>query len=128
LAFEQYHIESLDNIVQKNRMSQFTFQIDFRDGRARRGRISTPRGEIRTPAFMPVGTAGTVKAMLPASVAATGADIVLSAASESMPSRNAAIVALWHNPDLRLAASEGPLTSGFQTFGPECRFTVAFRT
>jgi queuine tRNA-ribosyltransferase len=77
LAFEQYHIESLDNIVQKNRMSQFTFQIDFRDGRARRGRISTPRGEIRTPAFMPVGTAGTVKAMLPASVAATGADIVL---------------------------------------------------
>ncbi|MGR3718068.1 MAG: tRNA guanosine(34) transglycosylase Tgt [Thermohalobaculum sp.] len=58
-------------------MSHFTFRIDSRDGRARRGRISTPRGEIRTPAFMPVGTAGTVKAMLPASVAATGADIVL---------------------------------------------------
>ena len=58
-------------------MSQFAFQIDSRDGRARRGRIITPRGEIRTPAFMPVGTAGTVKAMLPASVAATGADIVL---------------------------------------------------
>ncbi len=58
-------------------MSHFTFQIDSRDGRARRGRISTPRGEIRTPAFMPVGTAGTVKAMLPESVAATGADIVL---------------------------------------------------
>jgi len=58
-------------------MSHFTFQIDSRDGRARRGRIATPRGEIRTPAFMPVGTAGTVKAMLPASVAATGADIVL---------------------------------------------------
>jgi queuine tRNA-ribosyltransferase len=58
-------------------MSQFTFQIDSRDGRARRGRIVTPRGEIRTPAFMPVGTAGTVKAMLPVNVAATGADIVL---------------------------------------------------
>jgi queuine tRNA-ribosyltransferase len=58
-------------------MSKFTFQIDSRDGRARRGRISTPRGEIRTPAFMPVGTAGTVKAMLPESVAATGADILL---------------------------------------------------
>jgi len=39
--------------------------------------ISTPRGEIRTPAFMPVGTAATVKAMMPESVAATGADILL---------------------------------------------------
>ena len=58
-------------------MCQFTFQIDSRDGRARRGRIFTPRGEISTPAFMPVGTAGTVKAMLPGNVAATGADIVL---------------------------------------------------
>ena len=58
-------------------MSHFTFQIDSRDGRARRGRIVTPRGEIATPAFMPVGTAGTVKAMLPGNVAATGADIVL---------------------------------------------------
>ena len=58
-------------------MSRFSFQIDSRDGRARRGRIVTPRGEIATPAFMPVGTAGTVKAMLPGSVAATGADIVL---------------------------------------------------
>ena len=58
-------------------MSHFTFQIDSRDGRARRGRIVTPRGAIATPAFMPVGTAGTVKAMLPGSVAATGAEIVL---------------------------------------------------
>ncbi len=47
------------------------------DGRARTGVISTPRGEIRTPAFMPVGTAATVKAMMPESVAATGADILL---------------------------------------------------
>ena len=58
-------------------MSDFNFQIDSRDGRARRGRISTPHGEIRTPAFMPVGTAATVKAMLPENVAATGADILL---------------------------------------------------
>jgi queuine tRNA-ribosyltransferase len=58
-------------------MSVFSFKIDSRDGKARRGRISTPRGEIRTPAFMPVGTAGTVKAMLPENVAATGADILL---------------------------------------------------
>ncbi|HEY1630345.1 MAG TPA: tRNA guanosine(34) transglycosylase Tgt [Rhizomicrobium sp.] len=47
------------------------------DGAARTGTISLPRGEIRTPAFMPVGTAGTVKAMLPESVRETGADILL---------------------------------------------------
>jgi queuine tRNA-ribosyltransferase len=47
------------------------------DGRARQGVISTPRGEVRTPAFMPVGTAATVKAMMPESVRATGADILL---------------------------------------------------
>jgi queuine tRNA-ribosyltransferase len=51
--------------------------LDATDGAARTGVISTPRGEIRTPAFMPVGTAGTVKAMLPEHVRATGADIVL---------------------------------------------------
>ena len=55
----------------------FGFQITARDGKARTGAITTTRGEIRTPAFMPVGTAGTVKAMLPESVAATGADILL---------------------------------------------------
>jgi len=57
--------------------AQFGFEVVARDGRARCGVITTPRGQIRTPAFMPVGTAGTVKAMLPESVAATGADIVL---------------------------------------------------
>ncbi|MBT5928738.1 MAG: tRNA guanosine(34) transglycosylase Tgt [Rhodobacteraceae bacterium] len=47
------------------------------DGKARYGVLHTPRGEIRTPAFMPVGTAATVKAMMPESVRATGADILL---------------------------------------------------
>ena len=55
----------------------FGFDLLATDGRARTGRISTPRGDIRTPAFMPVGTAATVKAMMPESVAATGADILL---------------------------------------------------
>ena len=55
----------------------FRFTLHATDGRARRGTVSTPRGEIRTPAFMPVGTAATVKAMLPDSVRATGADILL---------------------------------------------------
>ena len=58
-------------------MSTFSFSLAATDGRARTGTISTPRGEIRTPAFMPVGTAATVKAMLPESVRATGADILL---------------------------------------------------
>ncbi|MDP2085300.1 MAG: tRNA guanosine(34) transglycosylase Tgt [Gemmobacter sp.] len=53
------------------------FQIAATDGAARTGAITTPRGIIRTPAFMPVGTAATVKAMLPDSVRATGADILL---------------------------------------------------
>ncbi|MGI3165779.1 tRNA guanosine(34) transglycosylase Tgt [Pseudooceanicola sp. 200-1SW] len=56
---------------------RFSFSLTATDGRARTGVISTPRGEIRTPAFMPVGTAATVKAMMPESVAATGADILL---------------------------------------------------
>ncbi|WP_344847504.1 tRNA guanosine(34) transglycosylase Tgt [Celeribacter arenosi] len=56
---------------------RFSFSLAATDGRARTGTISTPRGDIRTPAFMPVGTAATVKAMMPESVAATGADILL---------------------------------------------------
>ena len=55
----------------------FTFTINGADGAARTGIISMPRGAIRTPAFMPVGTAGTVKAMYTDQVKALGADIVL---------------------------------------------------
>ncbi len=55
----------------------FAFSLNATDGAARTGVISTPRGEIRTPAFMPVGTAATVKAMMPESVRQTGADILL---------------------------------------------------
>ncbi len=55
----------------------FGFAITARDGAARCGEIATAHGGVRTPAFMPVGTAGTVKAMRPEAVRATGADIVL---------------------------------------------------
>ncbi|BBC72740.1 tRNA-guanine(34) transglycosylase [Altererythrobacter sp. B11] len=58
-------------------MTRFAFSIHARDGKARTGAISMRRGEIRTPAFMPVGTAATVKAMKPEAVRATGADIIL---------------------------------------------------
>ena len=55
----------------------FTFKIADTDGQARTGEIRNPRGVIRTPAFMPVGTAATVKAMYPDQVKALGADVVL---------------------------------------------------
>ena len=56
---------------------RFSFNIAATDGKARTGAIRMQRGEIRTPAFMPVGTAATVKGMKPADVRALGADIIL---------------------------------------------------
>ncbi|MAU94557.1 MAG: tRNA guanosine(34) transglycosylase Tgt [Fulvimarina sp.] len=56
---------------------RFSFQLLATDGKARRGEITMPRGTVRTPAFMPVGTAGTVKAMYLDQVRALGADIIL---------------------------------------------------
>ncbi|MGB0823763.1 MAG: tRNA-guanine transglycosylase, partial [Alphaproteobacteria bacterium] len=58
-------------------MSDFSFEILASDGAARRGRLHTAHGTVETPAFMPVGTAATVKAMMPESVRATGAEIIL---------------------------------------------------
>ena len=58
-------------------MTRFDFKIAATDGPARTGMIQMARGEIRTPAFMPVGTAATVKAMKPADVRTGGADIIL---------------------------------------------------
>ena len=56
---------------------RFSYTLHSTDGRARRGTISMQRGDIQTPAFMPVGTAATVKAMKPEAVRALGADIIL---------------------------------------------------
>ncbi len=58
-------------------MAAFPFRIAARDGAARQGVLATPRGDIRTPAFMPVGTAGTVKALTVDQVSAAGSDILL---------------------------------------------------
>ena len=55
----------------------FSFNLKATDGKARRGEIVTHRGNIRTPAFMPVGTVATVKAMYPNQVRDLGADVVL---------------------------------------------------
>ena len=54
-----------------------SFERDTADGRARRGRLKFPRGTVETPAFMPVGTCGTVKGMLPRDIEAIGAHIIL---------------------------------------------------
>ena len=56
---------------------KFSFELVATDGAARLGKISTPHGNIRTPAFMPVGTAATVKALYPEQVLGAGADIIL---------------------------------------------------
>ena len=58
-------------------MARFPFKIEATDGAARQGTLTTSRGVIRTPAFMPVGTAGTVKALYTDQVKQTGADIIL---------------------------------------------------
>jgi queuine tRNA-ribosyltransferase len=56
----------------------FPFEISARDGAARVGVLRTPRGDIRTPAFMPVGTAGTIKGLTVEQVVSTGADVILA--------------------------------------------------
>src|SRR5690349_9607096 len=58
-------------------MTRFAFEIAAADGAGRTGTLTMERGAIRTPAFMPVGTAATVKAMRPEEVLASGADIIL---------------------------------------------------
>ena len=60
-----------------SRQSDMNFELLATDGKARRGRIEFPRGTIETPAFMPVGTYGTVKGMLPRDILHTGAEIIL---------------------------------------------------
>jgi len=58
-------------------VAEFAFVVEATDGAARAGRLETPRGDIATPAFMPVGTAGTVKALTPDQVRGAGAAIIL---------------------------------------------------
>lgn len=74
-------------------MSKFSFTIHNKENLARTGNITTAHGDIRTPAFMPVGTAGTVKGMLPESVRSTGADIILGNTYHLMLRPSAELVA-----------------------------------
>ncbi len=63
--------------VSKRESCFLDFELDTTQGKARRGRLKFPRGVVETPAFMPVGTYGTVKGMLPRDIEAIGADIIL---------------------------------------------------
>ena len=60
-----------------SRSCHMLFEQSASDGDARRGRLTFPRGTVETPAFMPVGTYGTVKGMLPRDIRGIGAEIVL---------------------------------------------------
>nr|WP_282038851.1 tRNA guanosine(34) transglycosylase Tgt [Halomonas alimentaria] len=75
-----------------------TFERLASDGRARRGRLTFPRGSVETPAFMPVGTYGTVKGMTPESVAEIGAEIILGNTFH-----------LWLRPGMEVIEAHGDL-------------------
>lgn len=94
------------------------FDLAASDGRARRGRLTFPRGTIETPAFMPVGTYGTVKAMTPEELRATGAEIILGNTFHLMLRPGVEIIA--RHGDLHdFMHWDGPIltdSGGFQVF------------
>ncbi|MDM7332137.1 tRNA-guanine transglycosylase, partial [Klebsiella pneumoniae] len=83
------------------------FELDTTDGRARRGRLVFERGVVETPAFMPVGTYGTVKGMTPEEVEATGAQIILGNTFH-----------LWLRPGQEIMKLHGDLHDFMQWKGP----------
>ena len=100
------------------RMSRLQFQFLGQDGQARRGRLSFPRGVVETPAFMPVGTYGTVKAMTPDTLRATGAQIILGNTFHLYLRPGLDVVAA-HGGLHGLARWDGPIltdSGGFQVF------------
>lgn len=99
-------------------MSFLTFELDTQDGYARRGRLNFPRGIVETPAFMPVGTYGTVKGMLPRDIKEIGAQIILGNTFHLMLRPGTEVIkahgdlhdfAQWHGPILTDSG-------GFQVF------------
>lgn len=88
-------------------MSHMNFELLATDGKARRGRLTFPRGVVETPAFMPVGTYGTVKGMLPRDVEAIGAQIILGNTFH-----------LWLRPGTEVIKAHGDLHDFMQWQGP----------
>lgn len=94
------------------------FELLNSDGAARRGRLSFPRGTVETPAFMPVGTYGTVKAMTPGEVQATGAEIILGNTFHLMLRPGTEVIRA-HGDLHDFMAWSGPIltdSGGFQVF------------
>ncbi len=88
-------------------MSRLGFELLGCNGAARRGRLSFPRGTVETPAFMPVGTYGTVKALTPEEIRASGAEILLGNTFH-----------LWLRPGTEIIAAHGDLHDFMQWPGP----------
>jgi len=88
-------------------MSRMSFELLATDGKARRGRLTFPRGTVETPAFMPVGTYGTVKGMLPRDIVATGAEIILGNTFH-----------LWLRPGTEVIKKHGDLHDFMKWQGP----------
>ncbi|MES2857663.1 MAG: tRNA guanosine(34) transglycosylase Tgt [Pseudomonadota bacterium] len=99
-------------------MSRMQFELLGTDGAARRGRITFPRGTIETPAFMPVGTYGTVKGVLPHQVAELGAQIILGNTFHLFLRPGLAVIEA-HGGLHGFARWDGPIltdSGGFQVF------------
>jgi queuine tRNA-ribosyltransferase len=107
--------------------ARFAFAISARDGRARRGVFSTPHGDVDTPAFMPVGTAATVKALDPLDLRAIGAQMILANAYH-LHLRPGEDVVREMGGIHRFMAWDGPMltdSGGFQVFSLEGMRTVS---
>ncbi len=107
-------------------MTGFRFELLGEDGAARRGRLHTAHGTVETPAFMPVGTAATVKAMTPAMLRETGAEIVLANAYHLMLRPGAERIARLGGLH-RFMAWPGPIltdSGGFQVMSLAARRTL----
>ncbi|HEV7706340.1 MAG TPA: tRNA guanosine(34) transglycosylase Tgt [Gemmatimonadaceae bacterium] len=107
--------------------ARFAFEISARDGRARRGVFSTPHGDVDTPAFMPVGTAATVKALDPLDLRAIGAQMILANAYH-LHLRPGEDVVRAMGGIHRFMAWDGPMltdSGGFQVFSLEGMRTVS---
>ena len=90
-----------------SRTCHMSFELLATDGKARRGRLTFPRGVVETPAFMPVGTYGTVKGMLPRDIEAIGAQIILGNTFH-----------LWLRPGTEVIKRHGDLHDFMQWKGP----------
>src|SRR5690606_6916877 len=99
-------------------MSRMDFERLADDGAARRGRLGLPRGTVETPAFMPVGTYGTVKGMLPGQVRAIGAEMILGNTFHLYPRPGLEVIEA-HGGLHGFARWDGPIltdSGGFQVF------------